>query len=159
MVGASSAAMMKIIEVMNSSSKVTKVKSTTDANTTPPESILRRKDILGRVPLHYACKHPHLREVIQELIILDPESSKVADVNGFLPIHVACRFGQAVGVIRLLLADFPSLVAAKTKKGSTPKMLAEKYMEDGTERKRQVVAMLQQKEYKDKCLQQKGFRR
>jgi ankyrin repeat protein len=145
MAGASTESLMEIIKVTNSLSP------TLSAEDSVP--LLMMKDVAGRIPLHYACKHLHLRDVIQELIVLYAESAKVADVNGFLPIHVACRFGQTVGVIRLLLADYPALVSAKTNKGNTPRMLAEMYMEGGSERKRQVVALLEQKE------RQQGMRR
>lgn len=122
------------------------------------EEIISKKDALGRLPVHYACKHGHLKDVIETMISLHLESLKVADVNGFLPLHVACRFGHPVSLIKFMLFKAPETVSWKTKKGNTPAMIAMKYMEEG-ERKRQVVGLFQRYEYTDSLLRSKGLRK
>ncbi|KAL3940046.1 MAG: hypothetical protein SGARI_001139 [Bacillariaceae sp.] len=115
-------------------------------------------DALGRLPIHYACKHKHLKPAIEKFIELNPESLKCADVGGFLPAHVACRFGQPVALCKLMVFKAPETVSWKTQKGNTCSMLASKYIED-EERKRQVVAVLERFAYTDSLLRGKGLRK
>lgn len=121
------------------------------------EELLKVKDALGRLPIHYACKHHHLKEVIETMVAVNLESLKIADIQGFLPIHVACRFSHAVALIKFMLFKAPETVSWKTKKGNTPAMIAMRYMEEG-ERKRQVLALFQRYEYTDTLLRSKGLR-
>ena len=87
----------------------------------------KRKDALGRLPLHYACKD-QTDEVILKLLQVYPGSTKQADKQGFLPLHVACRSDKSVYVIRQLLRQNPKLANQTTQKGSTPYMFAKKHM-------------------------------
>ena len=43
------------------------------------ERAMNTPDALGRLPIHYACKHKHLKPAIEKLIELNPESLKKAD--------------------------------------------------------------------------------
>ena len=122
------------------------------------ERAMNTPDALGRLPIHYACKHKHLKPAIEKLIELNPESLKKADCCGFLPSHVACRFGQTVALCKLMIFKAPETVSWKTEKGNTCSMLASRYIED-EERKRQVVAVLERFAYTDSLLRGKGLRK
>jgi hypothetical protein len=61
------------------------------------EEMVNIPDALGRLPIHYACKHLHLKEAIEKLAIIRPESLRVADVSGF------CRFTWPVALATRLL--------------------------------------------------------
>lgn len=86
--------------------------------------VVHRKDALGRLPIHYALKHPHLHPLVQYMLQACPGLVKVTDKQGFLPLHVACRYGMPVDTIQILLDAAPETVTAKTVKGSTPLMCA-----------------------------------
>jgi ankyrin repeat protein len=93
------------------------------------------KDILGRIPLHYACKEKDTQNGEQKsarhLIQSYPGGALVSDTNGFLPLHVACRCGTSLTVIRMLIQASPESMFAKTKKGSTPAICAKQHSDGG----------------------------
>eukprot|EP00539_Tryblionella_compressa_P012923 CAMPEP_0178826458 /NCGR_PEP_ID=MMETSP0746-20121128/6759_1 /TAXON_ID=913974 /ORGANISM="Nitzschia punctata, Strain CCMP561" /LENGTH=271 /DNA_ID=CAMNT_0020488277 /DNA_START=57 /DNA_END=872 /DNA_ORIENTATION=+ len=105
--------------------------------------MIKRKDGLGRLPIHYALKHKHLLDVAKYLLKAFPASAKTADQSGFLPLHIACRFGMPASFIRELIQLFPGAVHAQTAKGTTPLMYAAVIKD--RENMKQVVALLNDK--------------
>jgi len=89
------------------------------------------RDLIGRVPLHYALSNGATLEVVEVLINAavqaygsnangSREICSVADLNGWLPIHVACFMGASARVLAILVKAFPEGVDMETKKNSTP---------------------------------------
>ena len=97
-------------------------------------------DILGRLPIHYACSNGAPLDVVRILLSANSSSIFCGDHNGWLPLHVAVHFGAETEVVQELLRMCPaSVVAMKTKRGSTALSLAQKV---ATKNKEEVVTLL-----------------
>jgi ankyrin repeat protein len=97
-------------------------------------------DILGRLPLHYACSNGASLNVVRALLNVNTAATLYSDLNGWMPLHVAVHFGAETAVIKELLdVSPPSIVNMKTKKGNTAMCLARKIT---WKNKEEVLALL-----------------
>lgn len=74
----------------------------------------------GLTALHFACRHAPPVDIIELLLSLAPNTSRVADNFGWLPIHYACASGSSPQVIRALTDAFPESKTATDSSGRTP---------------------------------------
>lgn len=84
-----------------------------------PDS-LRRPDLEGLLPLHYAARHCASPEVIQLLVDAHPGALEIHDYYGWLPLHYAARKNKSEQVVKLLVAACPRSLLAKDTKGRLP---------------------------------------
>jgi len=72
-------------------------------------SMLQKRDVLGRTPLHIACQYNISSQIILYLLDLDPfnKTTQMTDLQGFMPIHTACenKFTSAETINMLLDAE------------------------------------------------------
>jgi ankyrin repeat protein len=86
---------------------------------TAPETASER-DVLGRLPLHYACSNGAGVMTIDALLHANCWGAAMCDKNGWLPIHVACKSGASFLVVQRLIDAHPEAIHCRTLKGSTP---------------------------------------
>jgi hypothetical protein len=84
-----------------------------------PESI-KRPDLGGLLPLHYAARLNASPEVVLLLACAHPEALEMADYQGWLPLHYAARKGKSEEVVRMLVEACPRTLFAKENSGKLP---------------------------------------
>ena len=67
------------------------------------EKAFRRKDLMGRLPVHYAVSSDVGVELISDLLGHFPESAAIADKSNSLPLHYALRDKTPSASIEMLL--------------------------------------------------------
>lgn len=98
-------------------------------------------DVLGRLPIHYACSNGAPLDVVRMLLKSNSSTVLYADYNGWIPLHVAVHFGAETDVVRELIRVCPvNVLSVKTRKGSTALCLAKKVT---TKNKEEVVKLLE----------------
>eukprot|EP00585_Thalassiosira_rotula_P021603 CAMPEP_0196226052 /NCGR_PEP_ID=MMETSP0912-20130531/50200_1 /TAXON_ID=49265 /ORGANISM="Thalassiosira rotula, Strain GSO102" /LENGTH=170 /DNA_ID=CAMNT_0041505537 /DNA_START=1348 /DNA_END=1860 /DNA_ORIENTATION=- len=124
------------------------------------------EDVMGRLPIHYACSNglpkavvetflsanpastlhadfngwlPLHKAVVETFLSANPASTLHADFNGWLPLHVAVRSGASTEVVSEIVRLCPAAVTMETMKSSTALSLAEKL---GTNNRDEVIAVL-----------------
>eukprot|EP00957_Ditylum_brightwellii_P193084 14701608-Ditylum_brightwellii.AAC.1 len=73
----------------------------------------RKKDALGKTPLHWACEKSASLEFASLLLKACPKAAKIKDNDGMTPLHYECENGSSTGIVSLLLNVFPEAVMEK----------------------------------------------
>ena len=74
----------------------------------------------GSYPLHFACKHGGLNNIIVELILGDPKCDmNIKNSDGNTPLHIACRGGD-LRIVRALLATGKADPTIRNHHGQSP---------------------------------------
>jgi len=77
------------------------------------------------LPIHLACISCCPKEVIRQLIEINPNSALLVDFRGRLPIHIACqRPCVPVDIVQLLLQAYPESIHVKDNFGLLPVHIA-----------------------------------
>jgi len=76
----------------------------------------------GMLPLHYACGYGTPIKVLNELLIADPGSIHLNDINGNTPLHLAmANFSEFnYNIVTCLLKHMPESINVKNGNGHTP---------------------------------------
>ena len=87
-------------------------------------SIAKRKNKKGLLPIHIAIECNKSPYIIKALIKAFPESLKLKDENGDTPIMIALFFNSSKEIIEVLINASSESLLEKDKDGNTPLMLA-----------------------------------
>jgi len=69
--------------------------------------VLRTKDSLGRLPLHYAARYGASLEILTTILSLYPQGACVTSDEGAVPLMLACLHGDSVEKVVALLEAYP----------------------------------------------------
>ena len=69
--------------------------------------VLRTKDSLGRLPLHYAARYNVPLDILTAVLSPFPQGACVTSDEGALPLMLACLHGDSVDKVKALLDAYP----------------------------------------------------
>ena len=80
----------------------------------------QKKDVSGKLPLHYACSRQVSRDGMELLLQAYPNAVQETCAQGMLPLHYACSNIAPQDVIELLVKTYPTALQAKFHSGRLP---------------------------------------
>lgn len=69
--------------------------------------VLRTKDSLGRLPLHYAARYNVPLDILTAILSPFPQGACVTSDEGALPLMLACLHGDSIDKVKALLDAYP----------------------------------------------------
>ena len=77
-----------------------------------------------RTPIHFLVRARPPPDLVERLILLAPDTLKIANNDGQLPLHLAIRWKAAPDVVKMLLEAYPEAIQIQDKYGRLPLHLA-----------------------------------